>query len=275
VIVVTGAHGQLGTAFLKLIPEATGLARDDLNLSEPTSIRPTLNSLRPSLVVNCAAYTAVDAAEKDAENARIVNAQSVRELASTCADIGARFVTFSTDYVFDGSKAEPYVESDPTRPINVYGETKAEGEQAAIEANPDALIIRTSWVLSGTHPNFTSTMLQLAARGKATVVNDQIGRPTMANDLARGTMQVLDDGLTGILHLANQGALSWFELARIVFEMGGFDSHAVEPCASSEFPRPAPRPANSVLNSERVGDVLPHFETELAAAVLALQGASS
>lgn len=274
-IVVTGAHGQLGTAFLKLIPEATGLTRQDLNLAEPATIRRTLRDLGPSLVLNCAAYTAVDDAEEDAETARTVNARSVGELAGACADIGARFVTFSTDYVFDGSKEGPYVESDPKRPINVYGETKAEGEDAALEANPDTLIIRTSWVLSGTHPNFTSTMLQLAARGGATVVNDQIGRPTMTNDLARGTMRVLDDGHTGILHLANQGVVSWYELARIVFEMGGYDPQAVASCASSAFPRPAPRPANSVLDSERVGNLLPHFETELRAAILALQEASS
>ncbi|HHC08660.1 MAG TPA: NAD(P)-dependent oxidoreductase, partial [Actinobacteria bacterium] len=161
-IVVLGAGGQLGSAFLRLLGRrATGLTRADLDLTDLDTISQVLDRLAPELVVNCAAYTAVDAAEDDEATARRVNAEAVEVLARWTHRAGAKLVTFSTDYVFDGTKETPYVESDPPRPINVYGETKRAGEVAALATDPEALVVRTSWLLSSTHPNFVTTILRL------------------------------------------------------------------------------------------------------------------
>ena len=225
-------------------------------------------------MVNCAAYTAVDAAEDDEETAGIVNATAVGVLAKASADLGARFVTFSTDYVFDGTKAGGYVESDATHPMSAYGRTKLEGERLALANHPDALIVRTSWLLSGTHPNFASTMINLIRKGPVKVVDDQRGRPTLADDLARITLDAIERRSTGVLHLANAGVTTWFGLAREIAMIGGLDPERVSPCSTAEFPRPAPRPADSILNSERVGDLglepMPDYRPGLVSVVLAL-----
>lgn len=270
-IVILGASGQLGAAFARLLPDSVCIGREQLDLTRPNGVRGFLVELRPSLVINCAAYTDVDGAESNFEIATLVNVDSVREIASATADVNARFVTFSTDYVFDGTKPSPYVESDPTAPINAYGTTKLAGESAALEVNPNVLVVRTSWILSGSHPNFASKILRAASRGVVNVVNDQIGHPTLSNDLARATMEALHMGLDGVVHLTNQGAVSWYDLARRIVELGDLDPNDVKPCSSSEFPRPARRPANSVLASERTTNLLPHFETELAIAVAELK----
>lgn len=270
-IVITGANGQLGSAFVNRLPDAVALTRRDLDLTQPSSIRKTISELHPSVVINCAAYTAVDLAESDADTARLVNAESVTELAKACVESGSKFVTFSTDYVFDGNKDAAYVESDTVCPMSVYGATKAEGEEGALSTNPASLIVRTSWVLSGTHPNFASTMLKLAAHEGAKVVNDQVGRPTMVNDLAAATLDLLEEEATGLVHAANQGVVSWYQLALEIFAAGGFSADLLTPCGSDEFPRPAARPRNSVLDSERFGDRLPHYRNELVRAVRSIQ----
>lgn len=271
-IAVVGAGGQLGTAFVDLLGHrAQPITRHQLDLTNLGAIRPWVEDLRPDLVVNCAAYTAVDAAETDEETARTVNASAVGELAAACARVGAGLVTFSTDYVFDGTKESGYLESDAPDPLNAYGRTKLEGERLALEALPSALVIRTSWVLSGTHRNFAATMLDLIARGPVRVVDDQRGRPTLVGDLARGTMSAIDAGATGVLHLANQGETTWYELAREIADIAGLDPERVSPCTTDDFPRPAPRPANSVLDSERLGPLdvepLPHYRPSLESAV--------
>ncbi len=272
-IVITGPTGQLGTAFGGLLGdrEVRNLSEDELDFQNLDAIPQALAAIGPSLVINCAAYTAVDAAEDDEATARIVNATAVGVLARASADIGARFVTFSTDYVFDGTKADGYVESDPTNPKSAYGRTKLEGEQLAQANHPDTLIVRTSWLLSGTHPNFASTMLMLIGDGPVKVVDDQRGRPTLADDLARVTLDAIDRQATGVLHLANEGATTWFGLAREIAAIGGLDPERVTPCTTDEFPRPAPRPADSVLNSERVDalgiDPMPPYRPGLESAV--------
>lgn len=198
-IVVTGVSGQLGSAFRRRLGDgALYLVEDDLDFTNVAAIGPTIEELSPALVINCAAYTAVDQAEEDEETARVVNATAVGELADVTRDIGARLVTFSTDYVFDGTKEGPYVETDDPNPINAYGRTKLEGEQLALGASQETLVIRTSWLLSGTHPNFAATMLRLMAAGPVTVVDDQHGRPTFVDDLAAGTLEALEAGATGI-----------------------------------------------------------------------------
>ena len=252
-IAVLGAGGQLGTAFLRLLgDQASAVTRDQLDLGDLAQIESWVGSTGPELVINCAAYTAVDAAEDDTATAKLVNATAVGRLAEATARHGAGLVTFSTDYVFDGRKEGGYVESDPTHPQNVYGSTKLEGERLALRHHAHALVIRTSWVLSGTHRNFASTMLDLIAKGQVRVVDDQKGHPTLVDDLAAGTMQAVGRGASGLLHMANQGVTTWYGLAREIAEIARLDPDRVTPISTEEFPRPAVRPRNSVLNSERL-----------------------
>ncbi len=272
-IVITGPTGQLGTAFGRLLGdrEVRILSEDELDFQNLDAIPPALAAIGPSIVINCAAYTAVDAAEEDEETARIVNATAVGVLAKASADLGARFVTFSTDYVFDGTKAGGYVESDATHPMSAYGRTKLEGEQLAVANHPEALIVRTSWLLSGTHPNFASTMIKLIGKGPVKVVDDQRGRPTLADDLARVTLDAIDRKASGVVHLANEGVTTWFGLAREIAAIAGLDPERVTPCTTAEFPRPAPRPADSVLDSERIEALgigpMPPYQPGLESAV--------
>ena len=267
-IVVTGAAGQLGSAFRRRLgDDARYLTRPDLDLTDPAAIRPVIEKLRPTAVINCAAYTAVDQAEEHEATARVVNATAVGELADVTKDIGVRLVTFSTDYVFDGSKEGPYVETDEPKPLNAYGRTKLEGERLALGANPETLVIRTSWLLSGTHPNFAATMLRLIAAGPVQVVDDQRGRPTFVDDLVAGTLDALEAGATGILHLANAGTTTWYDLAREIADLAGLDADRVQPATTDDFPWPARRPANSVLESVRLVelglDPLPDYHESL------------
>ena len=274
-IVVTGVTGQLGSAFRRRLGDrARYLDRDDLDLADVAAIRPTIERLSPALVINCAAYTAVDQAEEDEETARLVNAAAVGAMAEVSNDIGASLVTFSTDYVFDGTSERPYVESDETKPINAYGRTKFEGEQLALGASPQTLVIRTSWLLSGTHPNFAATMLRLIAAGPVQVEDDQRGHPTFVDDLVAATLDALEAGATGILHLANQGTTTWYGLAREIADLAGLDVDRVQPVGTDAFPRPALRPANSVLDSVRFDEFdlapLPDYHESLDRAVAQL-----
>ncbi len=266
-IVVTGGSGQLGTAFRGLLPGARFPNRSELDLVDTAAIGPWVEDSGAEAVINCAAYTAVDAAETDEETAHLVNAEAVEEMAQVCARLGIPLVTFSTDYVFDGTKGGPYVEGDVTAPLNAYGRTKRDGERRALAAHPGALVVRSSWVISGTHPNFVATMLRLARSGGLRVVDDQHGCPTVADDLAATTLAALDAGVSGILHLTNQGVTTWHGLAAESVRLAGLDPTLVVPCATEEFPRPAPRPAYSVLASERRAPLglpdLPHWKDSL------------
>ena len=271
-ILVVGKTGQLGTAFLRRYGSQAGfLDRASLDLSDVARIQPALAGLRPSAVINCAAYTDVDKAESEPEAAHRINSTAVKALATSCAELGAAFVTYSTDYVFDGTSDRPYVESDPPSPISVYGYSKRAGEMAALSAHPGALIIRTSWVLSGTHANFAAAMLRRARQGSVRVVADQRGSPTLVNDLVGATLGALEAQASGILHMSNEGVLSWFELAQEVVNLAGFDPSIVEPCTTADYPTPAARPSNSVLESERLDSLglhrLPHYGTSLQRAV--------
>jgi dTDP-4-dehydrorhamnose reductase len=252
-IVVTGSDGQLGTAIRRALGDsAVYLTRRDCDLEDIDALRKMVADFNPRVLINCAAYTAVDAAEANESRAFAVNADAVGVLAEATATCGARFVTVSTDYVFDGTAPDPYVESSQTHPINVYGASKLAGERAALDANDETLIVRTSWVLSGTHPNFVSTMIRLARERDLSVVADQIGHPTLATDLAEGIVVALDAHATGVLHITNAGVTSWYGLAREAVEIAGLDPARITPCTTAEYPMPAKRPANSVLDSERL-----------------------
>jgi dTDP-4-dehydrorhamnose reductase len=273
-MLLLGETGQVGTALARQLDQVTAPSRAEFNLMDVTrdEIERLLDEARPSVVINCAAYTAVDKAESQVEVANQVNGSAVGLLAEVSAGAGVPFVSFSTDYVFDGRSTLPYVESSTPNPINVYGQSKLIGERMALAANPMTLIIRTSWVISGTHGNFVATMLRLAQEGRPTrVVNDQHGSPTVADDLAIASMEAIEKGATGLLHLTNQGATTWFDLARAAVTEAMLDPNLVSPCTSAEYPTPAPRPAYTVLESERRTDLginpLPSWEDSLPAVV--------
>ena len=276
-ILVTGALGQLGTAFKRVLGDAAEYVDvAELDLRDEAATRAAVAELGPDLILNCAAYTAVDRAEAEPGPAREINTHVVAVLAEAAAAVDAKFVTFSTDYVFDGSKTEPYLESDPTAPLSVYGTTKRDGEALALVANPETLVIRTSWLLSGTHPNFAATMIRLARERELSVVDDQHGHPTLVADLAPAALAAVEAGATGVLHLANAGVTSWFGLAREVLEIAGEDPERIQPCSTADYPTPAHRPANSVLDSERVGalglEPMPQYRPGLERAVAEIGG---
>jgi dTDP-4-dehydrorhamnose reductase len=271
VIVVTGGSGQLGTAFRRLLPDASFPDRHTLDLTTPHRLAGVLDELSPTAIINCAAYTAVDRAESEPEVAMRVNAESVGVMAEFAARRSIPFLTFSTDYVFDGESPDPYVESSPTNPINQYGRSKLAGEEATLAAHPEALVVRTSWVLSGTHRNFVTAILKRAREQGARVVNDQRGCPTVVSDLAPASLAAWHKEVTGILHLTNTGATTWFDLATEAATLAGFPASVIEPIGSDEYPTAARRPRNSVLASERLGALglpsLPHWRDSLPALV--------
>ncbi|MBP1633272.1 MAG: dTDP-4-dehydrorhamnose reductase [Acidobacteria bacterium] len=234
-----------------MLPEARFVDLADLDLTRRDLLAAALEDMCPEAIVNCAAYTAVDRAEQEEALASRVNGAAVGVMAEHAARRRIPLLTFSTDYVFAGDAAEPYLESSPTDPINAYGRSKLAGERAALAACPGALVVRTSWLVSGTHPNFVATMLRLAGEGVVRVVDDQRGCPTMADDLAPAAWAALRSGATGILHLTNSGEATWFEFARAAVAAAGLDPGRIVPCATADYPTPARRPAYSVLGSER------------------------
>ncbi len=252
-LVVTGASGQLGRAVLAREPAALALSRRDLDITDAAAVRTVL---RPGdILLNCAAYTAVDAAESEPAAAFAGNATGPAVLAQACRAAGAGLVHISTDYVFDGTADRPYEPADPTGPTSVYGRSKLAGEQEVLRLAPAAHIVRTAWVYTGDHGDFVATMRRLEReRDTVSVVDDQMGSPTFAPDLAAGLLELvarLSAGATlpPILHATNAGRATWFEVARAVFAGIGADPDRVRPCTSAEFPSPVRRPAYSVLSN--------------------------
>jgi dTDP-4-dehydrorhamnose reductase len=271
VILVLGGSGQLGTAFSKILPHARFPSRQELDLAQLGGHEQRLDAWAPTAIINCAAYTDVDKAEQDEDSAFAINAVAVGHLGRFCDDRGIPFVTFSTDYVFDGEADLPYVESDTTNPINAYGRSKAEGERLAL-VFPGSLVIRTSWLISATHPNFVATIVRLVASGPVEVVDDQHGCPTAVDDLAAAAMQALAAGMTGVLHVTSAPPTTWYGLAVAVTEAVGLDEGRILPCSTDHYPRPAPRPRWSVLGSERMGlEPLPGWTESLPELARALQ----
>ncbi len=226
---------------------ALGLSRGQGDIGAPERVAAAIAAFRPRLVVNCAAFTRVDDCETAPERAFAVNAEAVGIVARACARAGCRLLHLSTDYVFDGAGAQPYREEDATGPRSVYGASKLAGEARALEA-PGALVVRTSWVFGAGGPNFVDTIRALleARRTPLRVVADQIGAPTYARFLARALLDLGESGAEGRVHYRNREPVSWFEFARAIVAALGLEVEVV-PVATSEFPRPAPRPAYSVL----------------------------
>jgi dTDP-4-dehydrorhamnose reductase len=281
---VIGAQGQVARS---LREAATGHSdivfgcgqRPDVDLLRAGSIAPALADFRPDIVVNAAAYTAVDKAESEPDQAFAVNRDGAGAVAAAAASHGAPVIHFSTDYVFDGTKDAPYVESDPVNPRSVYGRSKLEGELAVAVANPRHIVLRTSWVYAPFGTNFARTMLRLAAeRDQLRVVDDQIGCPTYAPDIAAATIaigkKVIGEGwnpqFAGATHLAGPDALTWYAFAKDIVRgaaLRGGRSVPISPIATSDYPTPAARPANSRLSTARLASVfgvgLPPLERSL------------
>jgi dTDP-4-dehydrorhamnose reductase len=260
---VTGARGQLGSALRDVLAgragdEVTALGRAELDLADEGAVRDTVRRWlsgaeaagRRPVVLNAAAHTAVDAAETDEDAARVVNGEAPGWLAGELAGRG-RLVHVSTDYVFDGAAREPYPVDAPVAPRSAYGRTKAAGERAVAAAGGDAVVVRTAWVYGPTGSNFVATMLRLEReRDTVSVVEDQVGSPTWAPDLAAGLVAVGERPapVPPVLHLTNAGCTSWFGLARAVYARCGADPGLVAPTSTADLGRPAPRPAYSVLD---------------------------
>ncbi|HEX8051473.1 MAG TPA: dTDP-4-dehydrorhamnose reductase [Thermoleophilaceae bacterium] len=268
-VVITGAAGMLGRDVVRAAQaenhEVVALARDELDLLDAEAVRAAIAAERPGAVINCAAWTDVDGAEADEAAATRLNGDAAGALAAAAAEAGAAIVHPSTDYVFDGSGTRPYVESDPTSPINAYGRSKLAGEHAVAAANVRHFVVRTSWLFGANGRNFVETMLGLAsAGGPVLVVRDQVGCPTYTGHLAEALVRLVDGESYGLHHIAGGGECSWFEFANEIFERAATETRAMS-CTSDEFPRPAPRPAYSVLRTERdYGLELPPWQDGLA-----------
>lgn len=243
---VVSAAGALGH-------EAIALTHGDLDVTDAAAAAARLRAERPDVVVNCAAHTDVDGAEREPEAALALN--SPEGLFSAAADVGALLVQPSTDYVFDGSKRSPYVESDPPAPHSAYGRSKLAGERALARLGPNHLVVRTAWLYGMGGGNFVATMLRLGAeRDEVRVVDDQVGSPTYTPHLAGGILALIEARARGVHHLAAAGECSWFAFAQAIFARAAIACEVL-PTTSEEFARPAPRPAYSVLRSERPGAI--------------------
>jgi dTDP-4-dehydrorhamnose reductase len=268
-ILATGAAGMLGRDFAIAARErghdVIGLDHAALDITDPGAVDSTISMHRPDVVVNCAAYTDVDGAESDERGAMRVNDEGAALLASAAASIGARFVQPSTDYVFDGSSRRPYVEADVTGAISAYGRSKLAGETSVAVANPRHFVVRASWLFGIAGRNFVETMLRLGEeRPEVLVVSDQVGCPTYTRHLAEGIAELLETAEYGIHHMAADGECSWYEFAQEIFDQAGVECHVMAG-TTEMLARPAPRPAYSVLGTERPNPIrLPHWRQGLA-----------
>ncbi|MGC1485510.1 MAG: dTDP-4-dehydrorhamnose reductase [Candidatus Acidiferrum sp.] len=300
ILLLTGKNGQVGRELLRLLPqlgEVVAVGRDELDLSRPDEIRRTIQEVRPHLIVNAAAYTAVDRAEKDKSMARAINAEAPELMAVEAKKIGAGLLHYSTDYVFDGTKRIPYEEADSANPLNVYGETKFAGEQAIRGSGVPHLIFRTAWVYATRGHNFMLTILRLATeREELRIVSDQVGTPTCAADVAAATYKILArisdrncgqfvlTDVSGTYHMSAAGQTTWYEFAKAILEEGKPTTQApdwladatkrcqmiarhVIPISTAEFSSPTQRPAYSVLSNslllQKFDVALPDWRVQL------------
>ncbi|MEA2456104.1 MAG: dTDP-4-dehydrorhamnose reductase [Thermoleophilaceae bacterium] len=235
---------------------AVGYSHAQLDVTDRAAVREAIGP--DDLVINCAAWTNVDGAEQHEDEALRINADGARNVAEAAGTV----LYVSSDYVFDGTKGEPYLESDPVNPLSAYGRTKLAGEHATADANPRHFIARSSWLFGAGGKNFVETMLGLGPEVR--VVDDQVGSPTFTGHLAEALVELARTEDYGVHHVAASGSCSWFEFAREIFARAGSDTHA-EPCTTADFPRPAPRPAYSVLGNERGDKSLPTWQEGLDA----------
>ena len=269
-LVVTGAAGMLGRDVVRVAEQSghdvVGFAHEDLDITDVQGVERAVSSERPEAVISCAAWTDVDGAESDLAGAIRVNGDGARNLAAVTAAIGAKIVFPSSDYVFDGEKTEPYVESDPVNPISAYGQSKLAGEGETAANNPRHFIVRSSWLFGVNGKNFVDTMLVLGRTlDEVVVVKDQVGCPTYTGHLAEALVRLVEWDDFGIFHIAGDGQCSWYEFAIEIFEQASVECRVLSQ-TSDMLERPAPRPAFSVLRSEREPTIyLPDWREGLAA----------
>ena len=273
-ILVTGSKGQLGSELAVLSKKYTQFEwiftdREELDLCNLVALETKLATISPQFIINCAAHTAVDRAESELELSDVLNHQAVAVFAKWSQINDCKLIHVSTDYVFDGTAATALTETAPTNPINVYGTTKLAGEKACLKENPNSIVIRTSWVYSSFGNNFVKTMSRLMQeRDSLSVVNDQIGSPTYAADLAQAIMTILVNAhwQAGIYNFSNEGEISWYEFALAIKELGNFDCE-VSGIPSSNYPTPAKRPQYSLLDKTKIKDtfgvVVPNYKDSL------------
>ncbi|MCK4606877.1 MAG: dTDP-4-dehydrorhamnose reductase [candidate division Zixibacteria bacterium] len=278
-LMVTGCLGQLGgelVAALRGEYEVCGADRQQFDITDRSAVNTAIVSARPTAVLHTAAYTDVDGCETNRELAMTVNADGTENIARACREVGAKMIYFSTDYVFDGSKQDAYVESDPPNPQTVYGRSKLEGEQAVVSLLDNYTVVRIAWLYSARGVNFVRKMTQQGSqwlkqaaeeRRPLMVVNDQVANPTWTAEVARQTQVILDNDLTGILHATSGGEVSWYHFTVRLFEL--LDLRVpVHPCSSDEFHRPATRPKRSSLDNNRLGesglDIMRHWDAALS-----------
>jgi dTDP-4-dehydrorhamnose reductase len=261
-IIVTGAAGMLGSDLVRRLSvghEAIGVTRREFDLLDELSVLKAVAEIRPDWVIHCAAYTNVDGCEKEPEKAFSVNADGARNVAKACWGAKAKMLYVSTDYVYDGKKTEPYVETDPVGPLNVYGQSKLKGEQEILNVLPDALIVRTSWLFGKNGPNFVEAILaQVGKKDELSVVSDQVGNPTYTVDLADAQTRLVEADASGIFHAANNGHCSWFEYAKKILKLHGAEGITVKPVTTAELGRPALRPAYSVISKKKYEGLTGH-----------------
>jgi dTDP-4-dehydrorhamnose reductase len=287
-ILVTGANGQLGSELRELSilhPDDifTFIDRDELDLSNPAAIHNWFLDKTFDVIINCAAYTAVDKAESETELAAAINTKAVETLARIAKEKGISLIHISTDYVFDGTNFKPYSETDLTNPQSVYGQTKLDSERAMLAINPaKSIIIRTSWVYSSFGNNFVKTMLRLGKeREELGVIFDQVGSPTSARDLAQAILSIIQHQKfsaqkdTEIYHFSNEGVCSWYDFAKTIFQFSAI-SCLVKPIETLEYPTPAKRPHYSVLNKAKIKDTfdikIPYWKDSLQNCIDVLKG---
>ena len=280
-ILITGCNGQLGNEIQLLqaqYAQHTWLNTDvnELDITDKAAIERFVEENEIGGIVNCAAYTAVDKAESDPQLARKLNADAPAYLAEAVAKRGGWMVQVSTDYVFNGTKHTPYVETDEPCPNSVYGQTKLEGEQAVSKLCPNAMIIRTAWLYSEFGNNFVKTMIRLGReREQLGVIFNQVGTPTYAHDLATAIMTAIDKGIKpGVYHFSNEGVTSWYDFTKSIHRLAGINTCQVSPLHTAEYPTPASRPAYSVLDKTKIKDAygieIPHWEESLAKCIAKL-----
>ncbi len=254
-ILVTGANGMLGQDLCPILEEngytVIRTDIDNLDITNFDSVQNVLNSEKPDIVIHCAAYTNVDKAEEDIETARLINKTGTENLAKVCGAKGITLLYISTDYVFQGNGDKPYKSNDKTAPLNNYGLTKFEGEQAVQKYCEKYYICRTSWLYGINGKNFVETMLSLADKPELKVVDDQIGCPTWTCELSNAIIKILKDKPYGIYHTCGTGITSWYGFAREIFRLSNKNVN-LKPCTTSEFPRPAKRPAYSVMDNDNI-----------------------
>jgi dTDP-4-dehydrorhamnose reductase len=269
-LLVTGAAGMLGRDVVLAAGnaghEVVGFGHAELDVTDPAAVAAKVEAERPGVVVNCAAWTDVDGAEGAEEEATAINGVAAGEVAAAAAAVGAAIVYVSSDYVFDGSKGAPYVETDQPAPLSAYGRGKLAGEEATRSANKRHFVVRSAWLFGTGGPNFVETMLRLAAdHGEVLVVRDQVGSPTYTWHLAYGIVRLIEGVEFGIHHMAAAGACSWYEFAGEIFEQAEVDCKVMS-ATTEMLGRPAPRPAYSALASQRPHPIeLPSWQDGLAA----------